>query len=241
MVTDAAGSDCLRSSGGGKCSSDTDCGYPRGKCMKSQASGDGLCACAPGYGCPQCNQLTTFLQSGGQCPQPLPAGDAYSNVTANVAFMPAGPGSTTIQQLKFGASIGGGVLGAIVVALTLLEVRRWHAMKKAVAEEVSRKSGKGRKKGGGRGRGSATGGDFVGVRPDSARSGESSVPSPAPGAGRESRLRAPSAQQLLAKRLDSHPDVGRSLGLSPKNSWRVRHGAVLPAERLSGDNADFPN
>jgi hypothetical protein len=130
----------------------------------------------------------------------------------------------------------------------LLECRRWHVMKKAVEaeskkteERKQRKASKVQQLQARQPQAQATiNGEFNSVTP--VMPGEltkSTSPNRAPSSvgGRRSRLSAlgtsASKQQLLVAHLDQNPDVGVSMGLSPKNNWKVREGAVLPAERIT--------
>lgn len=80
--------------------------------------------------------------AGYVCPAALPSGGSFSSVPANLAFKPAGPQSTLIRQVIMGATYGGAILGAIIIVLMLLEVKRWRTMKRAVTEELQRKERK---------------------------------------------------------------------------------------------------
>ena len=171
----------------------------------------------------------------------LLSGAAYANVTTDRALVPSSSGASIQHKIIVGVAVSGAIIAVIVTLLCFLELRRWHNMKKAVNAELrrSKKVRKGsRQPRGNQGFEAVSAGEptpQMGAplikRPGSQMSstGDSSA-----------RLRQTgvSQQQLLTAQLDQNPDLGMSLGLTPRNGWKVKPGAVVPMERVPGSTVN---
>ena len=145
--------------------------------------------------------------AGVKCPYTLLSGVAYANVSTDRSKLPRQCGSTLRERVLLGFTIAGPVMGALVLTLCVLELRRWMSMRSTVKQLFG------------------TTGDQQVTTHSSAAKSRSSVKSPVK---REGGVRVSSA--VVPDSTASSRDIDRGSTRRPHS--RVTVGQTSPRRRL---------